>query len=65
MYDVLKKKSDRDYLLFKLAIHTGIRLTDLLNLKVKDVKMIDQDEIKSSWIESCVCNQNLVTKRFT
>ena len=53
MYDVLKKKSDRDYLLFKLAIHTGIRLTDLLNLKVKDVKMIDQDEIKSSWIESC------------
>ena len=45
MYDVLKKKSDRDYLLFKLAIHTGIRLTDLLNLKVKDVK--------SSWIESC------------
>ena len=46
MYDVLKKKSDRDYLLFKLAIHTGIRLTDLLNLKVKDVKMIDQDEIK-------------------
>ncbi|MEB7367140.1 tyrosine-type recombinase/integrase [Staphylococcus borealis] len=53
MYDVLKRKSDRDYLLFKLAIHTGIRLTGLLNLKVNDVKMDDQDDIKSSWIQSC------------
>ena len=38
MYEVLKRKSNRDYLLFKFAIHTGIKLTVLLNLSVADVR---------------------------
>ncbi|WP_100372065.1 tyrosine-type recombinase/integrase [Bacillus sp. FJAT-45037] len=33
----LKKKSDRDLLLFVLGINTGIRVSDLLQLKVEDV----------------------------
>lgn len=37
MYKVLQRKSYRDYLLFKFAIHTGIRLSELLNLTVCDV----------------------------
>ncbi|MBI5971696.1 tyrosine-type recombinase/integrase [Staphylococcus caledonicus] len=53
MYYILKDKSDRDYLFFKLAIHTGIRLVDLLNLKVRDIKVVEKGEIKSSWIQQC------------
>ncbi|WHY66840.1 tyrosine-type recombinase/integrase [Neobacillus sp. SuZ13] len=29
---------DRDYILFLLGINTGLRVTDLLNLRVKDIK---------------------------
>ncbi|RKQ29288.1 tyrosine-type recombinase/integrase [Oceanobacillus halophilus] len=34
---LLKQKSQRDFLLFVFGINTGIRLNDLLHLKVKDV----------------------------
>ena len=51
MYHVLQMKSDRDYLLFKLAIHTGMRLTDLLHLKVEDIKNKENKEIKTAWIQ--------------
>lgn len=34
----LNKKSYRDYFLFLMGINTGLRISDLLNLKVKDVK---------------------------
>lgn len=37
MYAFLKAQSQRDYLLFKFAIHTGIKLNELLNLTVLDV----------------------------
>src|SRR3954452_14855585 len=30
--------SERDYILFLLGINTGLRVSDLLNLKIKDVK---------------------------
>ncbi|MGG3233963.1 tyrosine-type recombinase/integrase [Priestia flexa] len=30
--------SERDYILFLLGINTGLRVTDLLNLKIKEVK---------------------------
>jgi integrase len=30
--------SERDYILFLLGINTGLRVSDLLNLKVKDIK---------------------------
>lgn len=35
---ILKKKNYRDYILFKLGINFGLRISDLLNLKVEDVK---------------------------
>ncbi|HLR20257.1 MAG TPA: tyrosine-type recombinase/integrase [Staphylococcus sp.] len=50
MYEVLSNKSQRDYLLFKFAIHTGVKLSELLNLSVVDVKD-DYDEIKQYWLE--------------
>ncbi|QLK85416.1 tyrosine-type recombinase/integrase [Staphylococcus sp. 17KM0847] len=37
MYMFLRTQSMRDYLLFKLAIHTGVKLNVLLNLTVYDV----------------------------
>lgn len=54
MYIVLKKKSERDYLLFKLAIHTGIRLSDLLKLTVSDIKCEDKGKVKDAWVEQCM-----------
>lgn len=33
----LKEKSYRDYLMFTLGIHSGLRVGDILKLKVKDV----------------------------
>jgi len=34
----LKRQSQRDYIMFLLGINTGLRVSDLLNLKVKDIK---------------------------
>lgn len=34
----LKNNNDRDYMLFLLGIHTGLRISDLLRLRVRDVK---------------------------
>ncbi|SHF83021.1 tyrosine-type recombinase/integrase [Ornithinibacillus halophilus] len=41
---LLKEKSKRDYLLFVFGINTGIRINELLNLKVHDV--LDRNEVK-------------------
>ena len=30
--------SERDYILFLLGINTGLRVSDLLSLKIKDIK---------------------------
>ena len=38
MKNVLLKQNFRDYLLFNIGINTGFRVSDILNLKVKDVK---------------------------
>jgi integrase len=38
MKDYLLTRNYRDYLLFILGINTGLRISDLLNLKVSDVK---------------------------
>ena len=40
MYDALKARSDRDYLFFKLAIHSGMKITELLTITVKDTKRL-------------------------
>ena len=34
----LRRSSERDYILFCLGINTGLRVSDLLQLKIKDVK---------------------------
>ena len=38
MKKYLKEKSTRDYCLFVLGINSGLRISDLLNLQVKDVE---------------------------
>jgi integrase len=42
----LKRKSYRDYLLFTLGINTGLRISDLLQLKVEDVRNKTHIKIK-------------------
>ena len=34
----IKKRSDRDYIMFLIGIYSGLRISDILNLKVRDVK---------------------------
>lgn len=34
----LKRRSDRDFILFLFGINTGLRISDILSLKIKDVK---------------------------
>ena len=43
---ILGKKSKRDLLLFSLGINSGLRISDILKLKVKDVQHVDFIEIK-------------------
>lgn len=38
MKNELKKNGTRDYLLFYTGINTGLRISDILNLKVRDVR---------------------------
>ena len=38
MCDYLEKTSERNYMLFMCGIYTGLRISDILKLKVKDVK---------------------------
>lgn len=34
----LKNKNERDYMLFLVGVHTGLRISDLLRLRIRDVK---------------------------
>jgi site-specific recombinase XerD len=47
----LKKQSDRDYVLFVFGINTGLKITEMLSIKVEDI-MTEQSCIKSyySWV---------------
>ena len=42
----LLKKGSRDYMLFVIGINTGLRISDILPLKVKDVKDVTHIRIK-------------------
>lgn len=42
----LKKKNDRDYIMFIIGIYLGRRISDILNLKVEDVKNKNYLKIK-------------------
>lgn len=46
MKGVLKRHNFRDYILFELGINSGLRISDLLQLKVKDVKNTYQISVK-------------------
>jgi Site-specific recombinase XerD len=47
MKAVLKSESIRNYMLFTLGINTGLRISDLLKLKIQDV-MTDKGKIKDN-----------------
>lgn len=51
MYVFLQSQSMRDYLLFKFAIHTGIKLNELLNLSVDDI-FNHHNEVVHIWVTS-------------
>ncbi|PEV11699.1 site-specific integrase [Bacillus thuringiensis] len=38
MKEYLKQKSERNYILFVIGINTGLRISDILKLKVGDLK---------------------------
>lgn len=38
MQDLLQENSERDYMIFTVGINTGLRISDILPLKVSDVK---------------------------
>ena len=42
----MKKSEFRNYLLFLFGINSGLRISDILSLKVKDVQDVDYIEIK-------------------
>lgn len=44
----LKEKNERDYVLFMLGINTGLRISDILPFKVKDVRNRDIVHIKET-----------------
>ncbi len=39
--DYLKAKNERDYVLFLFGIYTGLRISDILKFRVRDVKDMD------------------------
>ena len=38
MQSILKSQSQRNYILFNLGIYSGLRISDILKLKVKDIR---------------------------
>lgn len=44
--DYLKEKSDRDYMMFLFGIYTGLRISDILKLHVRDVRGKDYVKIR-------------------
>ena len=59
---ILKKKSYRNYMIFVLGINTGLRIGDLLSLKVEDIKNkshIIIKEQKTSKNKQFLINENL------
>lgn len=57
----LKSKNQRNYIMFCLGIYTGLRISDLLNLKVSDVKKdrIYLREIKTQKVKSLAIHPEL------
>jgi len=69
----LKSKNTRDYILFLLGINTGLRISDLLNLKVCDIKNIIYIKEKKTGKENFILlnksvkrelNKYIITKKY-
>jgi integrase len=39
IHDYLKSRNGRDALMFAIGVYTGLRISDILNLRVRDVRM--------------------------
>lgn len=46
--EYLKQESDRDYLLFMTGIYSGLRISDILSLKVRDVRNLQHIRLKEA-----------------
>ena len=54
--DYLKSKNDRDYVMFMFGIYTGLRISDILKFRVRDVRDKDAMNIFSS-LQGIIINQ--------
>jgi len=64
MKRVLLKKSNRDYILFVLGINTGMRISDMLRLRVRDIlgnciviKEKKTGKVNRFYVPSHICNE--------
>lgn len=65
MKETLRQNNKRDYMMFLIGINTALRVSDLLNLKVKDVKnkkYIKINESKTGKVKKQKLNDNLITE---
>ena len=65
MKKVLKQQSQRNYILFLFGLYTGFRISDILKLKVKDVRnrhSIRTKESKTKKNREVILNNNLITE---
>lgn len=59
---ILKKNGTRDYLLFLLGINCGLRISDILNLKVTDVLNKFNHSSPSVTLRYIGINQDIIDK---
>ena len=61
MKQALRKRSERDYMIFMIGINTGLRISDILPLRVRDVKGAKMRvlEQKTNKIRSISINEKL------
>lgn len=59
--DVLKKRNERDYILFMIGVNAGLRVSDILPLRVRDVRgeFIEVIEQKTGKLRHIPINDSL------
>jgi len=68
--EYLKKRNERDYVLFCLGIYTGLRIADLLKLRVRDVQdkshiRIKEGKTQKNKTVKISANLSKILKEFT